>query len=569
MKIAKVLKENWTIILYLSLSIFSILPFFHPGFFPIHDDTQVVRVYEMAQALRDGQFPVRWVGDLGYGFGYPLFNFYAPLPYYVGALPSLFGLDILLATKLMFIVGILISGLFMYLLAQEFFGKSGGILAALFYVYAPYYALDIYVRGAVGEFWAMAFLPLMALGFYKVFTISNTTAVSSKAWKWIVVGAVGYAGVILSHNLTAMMTVPFLIVGLVAYSFWSFRKKKPYPKPYTLYPIFLALGLSAFYWLPSIWEMRFTDVSSQIGGGADFRDHFVCLSQFWNSPWGFGGSAPGCLFDGMSFQIGKLQIILTFVVFLLSLFGWRRERSRSLLILLAIHYLLLAIFMATGYSRPIWEAIAPMAYIQYPWRFLVFATFFISLSAASIVIFFQNRILRLIVISLLLAMLLPYRIKYFQPQQYLNLQTDDYINEENIKWKTSKISDEFLPKNFPKPKNPDEVVKEKIIPLDESVQISNLRIKSSRYNFDFSSQKDTLVLAQVAYFPGWKVFIDGKENPIMVEDGKIAFALPSGQHRAEVIFKNTFIRNFGNALSLISFIILIGGFFYGRRKVKS
>jgi hypothetical protein len=41
-----------------------------------------------------------------------------------------------------------------------------------------------------------------------------------------------------------------------------------------------------------------------------YKDHFLCIRQIWNSPWGFGQSIPGCQFDGMSFQIGKIQIIL-------------------------------------------------------------------------------------------------------------------------------------------------------------------------------------------------------------------------------------------------------------------
>ena len=96
-----------------------------PGFFPMHDDTQVVRVDQMYRALISGQFPVRFVPDLGYGYGYPIFNFYNPLPYYFGALFMALGLDALLATKLMFIFPIILSGLTMYLLARRSLGEGG------------------------------------------------------------------------------------------------------------------------------------------------------------------------------------------------------------------------------------------------------------------------------------------------------------------------------------------------------------------------------------------------------------------------------------------------------------
>src|SRR3990170_8274901 len=88
------------LILVVALSIVTIQPLISNGFFPMHDDTQPARLYEMAQALKDGQFPVRWVKDLGYGYGYPIFNFYGPLPYYLGAGFMFLGVDALVATKL-------------------------------------------------------------------------------------------------------------------------------------------------------------------------------------------------------------------------------------------------------------------------------------------------------------------------------------------------------------------------------------------------------------------------------------------------------------------------------------
>lgn len=138
-------KNFLPIILIVILSYFAINPFFLPGFFPMHDDTQVARVFEMKQALQDGQFPVRWVANLGYHYGYPIFNFYAPLAYYVGGFMSLIGFDSLTATKIMMVIGIILSGIFMYLFAKEFWGKLGGLVSALLYLYAPYHAVDIYV----------------------------------------------------------------------------------------------------------------------------------------------------------------------------------------------------------------------------------------------------------------------------------------------------------------------------------------------------------------------------------------------------------------------------------------
>src|SRR3989338_922902 len=107
-----------SVLVLILLSFFAIKPLLAQGFFPMHDDTQVARVYEMTKSLKDGMFPVRWVPDLVYGYGYPIFNFYAPFAYYFGVALNLLGLDALVSAKLMMIVGIILSGVFMYLLAR-------------------------------------------------------------------------------------------------------------------------------------------------------------------------------------------------------------------------------------------------------------------------------------------------------------------------------------------------------------------------------------------------------------------------------------------------------------------
>src|SRR5258708_2311062 len=136
----RVFKKLIPAFLIIVLSFWSIKPFLGSGFFTMHDDTQVARVFEMGKALHDGMFPVRWVADLGYNYGYPLFNFYAPLAYYLGGMITFLSVDALAATKLMMVLGILLAGLGMYFFAREFWGETGGVVTGMLYLYAPYHA---------------------------------------------------------------------------------------------------------------------------------------------------------------------------------------------------------------------------------------------------------------------------------------------------------------------------------------------------------------------------------------------------------------------------------------------
>ena len=76
----------------------------HPGIFKIHDFVHGARIAEMARGLNDGQFPVIWSQNFGYGYGMPLFVFYAPLPYFIGAGFYMFGLPLVVSVKLLFLL---------------------------------------------------------------------------------------------------------------------------------------------------------------------------------------------------------------------------------------------------------------------------------------------------------------------------------------------------------------------------------------------------------------------------------------------------------------------------------
>jgi len=97
--------------LLIAVSLPAIYQIITPGYFPIHDDTQVVRVQQMYQALSAGQFPVRWVPDLGYGYGYPIFNFYNPLPYYIGGLFAIITGNPLIGSQFMFALPVIAAAI--------------------------------------------------------------------------------------------------------------------------------------------------------------------------------------------------------------------------------------------------------------------------------------------------------------------------------------------------------------------------------------------------------------------------------------------------------------------------
>src|SRR3989344_8198709 len=141
------LNSNRGFLIGLILTLSLLWPLLAASFFTHHDDVQIIRLYEMDKCFKDGQIPCRWVPDLGGVYGYPIFNFYAPLSYYFGELAYLITGSLIISVKIMFAVPFIGAYLFMFFWSRKFWGDWGGSLSAVFYSFIPYHALDFYVRG--------------------------------------------------------------------------------------------------------------------------------------------------------------------------------------------------------------------------------------------------------------------------------------------------------------------------------------------------------------------------------------------------------------------------------------
>ena len=554
----KFIKSHFSsVILVLVLSVVSVFPFFQFGFFSMHDDTQVARVFEMGKSLSDGMFPVRWVSDLGYGYGYPIFNFYSPLPYYIGGFLTFIGIDALLATKIVFLLAIIGAGISMYFLINKFFGKSAGIAAAVIYVYFPYHAVNIYVRGAISELFAYVFLPLVFLALVNIhYGKPEKTNTFQANLPSILLGAFAIAAVILSHNLSAFMMFLFLLIFIPVSLVFSKERSKRFIV--YLAVLFVGFLLSAFYSVPAVFEARFTNVSSQIGGGANYSDHFVCINQLWDSPWGFGGSAKGCT-DGMSFRIGKLNIIFVLLAFMFIPIWFKKIRERSFFILLTIGFFALSLFMSIEYSLPIWKTIPFSQFLQFPWRFLGPAGLFISI-IIGVLVFILGKILKtpfvvLSYISIILGTIF-LNVKLFVPQQIISQDVNFYTNIDNLTFKTSKISDEYMPQNFIKPLSQRDIKKESVEIVSAKGTIQNIQTNTDNISFNIVINQPGTIRINRAYFPGWKVYVDGIESEYVVKNDGIYTEVLQGSHIVGVKLVQTAIEKFSNVLSFIGLIIV-------------
>jgi len=550
----KTFNQKYFWILAVILVIPACLAFFHQGFFPTHDYIYVARIQQMFEALRNIQFPVRWVS--GFRYGEPLFNFYAPLPYYLGALVHLLGFTYLTTAKILYSLSFVLSGITMFYLAKKFLGNWASLAVSTLYVYAPYRSVDTYVRGAMSEAWTFVFFPLIIL-----FTIQLGKSFSKKIFGLLILSL---AGLFLTHNILTILFIPFYLVFCV---FWFWKEKSfAFIKRVGL-ALGLGVGVAATYLFPAFLEKGLIQTQNLTQMYFNYEGHFVALRQFIIPSWGYGASLWGPV-DDMSFQIGLVHwgvYALAFGLFVI-LLKKIKEKEIKVWFVSATVLFVLSLFMQHNRSTFIWQLFPPLGFVQFPWRFLALSVFFVTL--AGIPAFYLIKKKLVIWLSILVIVLtVVINIGYFKPDMYYEDSIDaHYVSPEALS------IDDKLPKDYLA--NGVKVIKlEKMTSpqvLEGQAEISNYQQKGTRVSLTVNSDQGAIIEVPATYFPGWYTKINGKKTETFVgdEQGLVAFKVLPGESKVLAKFGNTPIRSVSNILSIISLGLTLLLFVDTKNKIK-
>ena len=250
------------------------LPLFEFKLMGGHDSVPYfLRAIEFYEGLRFGNLFPHWAADFAYGFGEPTFNFTPPVVLYFIAFFHVMGFGFISAENLAAFAILLLSGVGMYLLAGQAFGPRGGLVSAVAYLFSPYLLVNLYVRHALADFSAFAFIPFAFWGLHRY------TAVGGY-WR-LLIGACSTALLVLSSTSVALITFPALLLLFATMLFFEWRDRESSVIPALargLWLFLLSLGLSAFYWLPSLAETDFVHLHRRLEGYSDFHNHF-CISS--------------------------------------------------------------------------------------------------------------------------------------------------------------------------------------------------------------------------------------------------------------------------------------------------
>ena len=357
------------------------LPLFSGTLYWGHDiDFHLARIIAISREIGYGQFPVRMLTDMLHGYGYPTSIFYCDLFLYPFACLYYLGLPLRLCWQVyLFTINVITAVTSYYsfrIISKE---KNIALVGVVIYMLSSYRIVDLYLRCAMGEFTAIAFIPIVMLGIWNILYEKKYSA----GWRQLSAGMTLLA---LCHLLTVeMVSVFLLILCLLEYR----RFIETYEVLFSILKAAVVTTLlSCWFIFPMLLSMRAIPLKmyenqlyTQAQGGHPSQIFNVLMS-------GNGFTTPGTYHEmPLSVGGGIIAAYLLLIYVMLKPGTGDRKKQRTAFLLAS-----LALVMST-YLFP-WDTVASLTegrldfisrlsrMVQFPWRFMEIATAVLALSAA-------------------------------------------------------------------------------------------------------------------------------------------------------------------------------------------
>lgn len=363
---------------YLVIILMASIPLFNNYLIRGHDIYfHLMRIEGLAQGLGAGEFPVRIQPTWYDGYGYAVSVFYSDLFLYPAALLRLLGISLQDAYKVYVVLcnvaTTLISG---YSFGKIFRKREIGVFGSCLYTLAPYRLVNLYTRGALGEYTGMIFWPLLI---YACVLLLNEDRNKVQLQKGAVLMGISMAGMLQSHMLTAEIACMVLLLLVVVYCRRIFHKEVMLAG---CGAVAAALGLSAWFLIPfldymlfgrfNINSIRNNDIMIQ-RQGTFLSQVFAIFDNAVGQSLDAGAGTAGDFTQGAGLSLMLSVIILM----LLCIWGYlkQEERRNRQITITAAGLGVLMVVMSTLYFP--WDRLCRISRIfryiivkiQFPWRF--------------------------------------------------------------------------------------------------------------------------------------------------------------------------------------------------------
>lgn len=501
--------------------------------------THITTMAQFYTGLSQGQFPVVWAdGFANYGMPIPLIA--QQTTNYVGSIINFITQNIILSHNLVYLLGAFLSSLFFYIFLRIYFKPEIAFLGTFLFNFSSYRIINIYIRGAQPEFFAPVFIPLSLVSIHLI----NKNHIRS-----------GFALLIFS---TAMIifTHPFMfIVSLfltIPYAGYIYYKKKNRIKLslLTLLSIGLGICLTGGYIIPLFGEIKYFYYSRTPNHLVP--DQFLTLKNFFDYNW-YYYYRNDIFIRGNFIQVGIVETLTIIAGIITSIIALsKRSFTKNSLLLFASILSLIFIFMMIPYSSFLYQYISFLNGIQFPWRFLGAFIFIPPIILCSLVVKSKHQHIFIVSIILLIAFIrFPqiYGKNFTYHPQSTYFFTIDNLHGTILNTVWTGNTSEYPVKR----------IKYEII--EGKGNVKELVMRNGVREYQVIAESNIKMADYTFYFPGWKLYIDGSENPIQYQDpkyrGVITYDVPTGKHNITLRHEPTKIRTFGYIVSILAIIFTV------------
>jgi len=542
-------------------------PYFQSPGLPAQTDAElhIYRIAEMGYSLEAGNPYPRWAPDFFHGYGYPIFNYYAPLTYHLGHWLTMGHPERAAeGARLLFILTLVVGALGAYELGRLFGGRGGGLAGSLVFTCAPYILLiNPHLRGDLAESLALCFVPWALWAWELVWRRGGAPR--------ILVAVVATSVVFLSHNLTGL-TIVALVAGLSLWRWLLLADGARLSQAVMAAVIFVLL--TSFFWLPFLVERRYVRLNVAGDGHYDFRNHFVLPQDLFSLVLPLDGRASA---PDIRMTTGLVPVLLALSG---TLYAAYQRRLKDIGFYVVGSGLLLLLILPGG--RPLWELVPGLSYYQFPWRFLGPVAALLVPPVAGLgapptprkagrhrAATLTAAILGMVAVGILVSALPGMAALSWEPGLGFISQEDIITAELDGRWRGTTSTNDFVPTSVDMVPGPQEsvIASFRQPPVDrinhhtlpDGAVVTVVPDLPWVNRFSVTANEAFHLRLYLFDFPGWQAYVDGSLVPIEIAhpEGFITVAVPVGQHEVVVRFESTPIRDLAWGLSGLGVVVLL------------
>ncbi|HIX55767.1 MAG TPA: hypothetical protein H9853_12160 [Candidatus Sphingobacterium stercoripullorum] len=464
----------------------------------------------------------------GVNFFYPWLTFY-PAEIFSGILHSEFKgmvVFLLLLTYLTFVLS--------YYPAKRYlkWNTKRSIIFSFLWTFSTYRGLNFFNRTDIGELLATIYIPVLVMSFIDLIKHKNYN-------NWIII-AISMSLILFSHILSTLI-VTFILILVLLINYTSIRDIRIW---WSLLKAVIATSLLTIgFWMPMLQQMKYIPITRP----------FVAVLEDWaiNINDMIGNSM------NSNYLLANVGIIVIFIVFI-SLIKFKKLSVDEKKILIIVLVLLWGCTKAFPWQ--IFQSTF-INYIQFPWRLMMFASFFAYLLGAILL----DEIDIKYVVSLFGVILIShYAFVIGLPKDKVTLLN----NDRNIE----KISKEYINADYyPKAatKDPVSIENKKFVISNKEAKVSNYKNTDTEFKFTVinESNKKVIVDVPILYYLGTVVKNNNKLIPVTISSrGTVQVELSNKNNNVVISSRYTKLARISQAISLGTALVIASMFFIKKQR---